>query len=171
MKKYLFLLIIALFAMGVHAQDTMLTKEETINYLNKKLQEVDGRITIEPTKTHQFSYLSIRARGSDLELKHIDTRVGGQACSVVQVFNPRDIFRLSVSELATKESPVRLLKIEFAKKLASSEIRCAGEHVLKDVDRVHMPFFDTLTGNRQRFEKALMHLRDLARAEDDPFGN
>ena len=172
MKKYLFLLIIALFAMAASAQDAMLTKEETVNYLHKKLQEIDGRDMVkwwEPGLM-RLSAVSLRMKGDELELKYTRTFPDGLKHYYTYLFNPGHISKFDEPNKIKGESAVRDFIIVFPTKSGRWSC-CDPNSKFEDAGSAHFPYFAALPGNRQKMEKALLHLRDLARAEDDPFGN
>ena len=71
MKKYLFLCLIALFTTSAMAQDAMPTKEETVNYLNKKSQAIlDHSYTTAWWGRVQYSKISVSLKGDKIELKY-----------------------------------------------------------------------------------------------------
>ena len=169
MKTILLIFAVLLSAGAAFPQKEMLTKEETVNYLNKKLQEVDGRDMIRPDYTFRYSDVSFRIKGDYLELKYTETVQGRPPCYNTYVFNPGHVSGIVPIHEKTKESPVRGLRLTFPTKTARSSI-CPAT-VLSDVDKVYFPYFAALPDNRQRIEKAILHLRDLAKAEEEPFGN
>jgi hypothetical protein len=169
MKKYLFLFLIALFTASVTAQDAMLTKEETVNYINKKLQELEGRDMSWANGSVRFSDLSFRLKKDDVELKFTETSTSGPRYTTY-VFNPGHISSFDTIHGPQTGSAVRAFSVKFPTKTG----RWAQGSLyapFRDVDYVQMPYFDAIPGNRKRLEKALLHLRDLYRAEDEPFGN
>jgi hypothetical protein len=158
----------AILSVSTFAQKEMLTKEETVNYLNKKLQEVDGRELKRSYGTFRYSDLFFRMKGDDLELKYTENLLGGKPCYSTFVFNPAHISKLVPIHDKIAESAVKGIRIDFLAKTARSSI-CVT--ILSDTNQVFYPYFSALPENRVRIERALLHLRDLAKAEEEPFGN
>jgi hypothetical protein len=173
MKTRLLLMaaIIAVLGFSASAQKEMLTKEETVNYLSKKLQEIDGRNLItKGGQTRKYSSLSLRIIGDNLELKHTETYGTVTVDYTTYVFNPAHISSIVILGGYQDGSPVRRLRIMFPSKTARHAC-CGYTTSLSDTDKVDFPYFASLADNRSRIEKALLHLRDLAKAEEEPFGN
>ena len=172
MKQYLFLLIAVLFATAGlgSAQDTMLTKEETVNYVNKKLQELEGRDMSWDNGFVRYSALSFKIKGDNVELKYTQSSSSGDPRYTTYLFNPAHISAFDTIHGPRTGSAVRTFSVKFPTK-TSRWAQGPSYAPFTDVDSVQMPYFDALPGNRKRIEKALMHLRDLYKAEDDPFGN
>jgi len=166
--KILLFLVVAGLSVSAIAQKEMLTKEETVNYLNKKLQEVDGRELKRSGGTFRYSELSIQIKGDYVELRYTEKFAGGSPCYNTYVFNPAHISKLIPIHDKIAESAVKGIRIDFLAKTARSSICVA---VLSDANQVFSPYFSALPENRLRIERALLHLRDLAKAEEEPFGN
>lgn len=172
MKTRLLLLavLIAVSCVSAAAQKEMLTKEETVNYLNKKLQEVDGRDLLRSDNLpYRYSDVSFKISGDNVVLKYNGTLQGRTWCTSTCIFNPGHIARLAVYD-SSAESPVKVIQIQFPAKTGRHS-SCLSGAGLVDVDHAALPFFGTMPDNFSRIEKALLHLRDLAKAEEDPFGN
>jgi hypothetical protein len=188
MKKYLFLCLIALFTTSAMAQDTMLTKEETVNYLQKKLREVDGRYkTVTGVKFFYREPSIMLLTDGTVELVYTATSsefcLSGYSVKYSYRFDPGEIVKVGIYSSAKTDDPVRHLYFEFkAKTVRAREDhwkgpRCQSGLGFKygtngqwgDLTEVEFPFFATSPENRGRITRAILHLRDLAKAEEDPF--
>lgn len=164
---------IAVLCVSAPAQKEMLTKEETINYLNKKLQEIDGRDLLQPDKTpYRYSNVHFRiVKDKDtVELRVTGTYHGAHAgCEMVWIFNPGHISGIVPQSGATESSPVKHLLIQFP----SKTVRYSSCQVpaWTDYDYASFLYFAAVPENALKIKRALLHLRDLYKAEDDPFGN
>lgn len=186
MKRCLlvFLAVVFLFVPAASAQDAMLTKEETVNYLNKKLQETDGRPAYikQNGKTYNRIHLglSFKLVGEKVEFRgkskseHLDADTTiNNTCS----FNPAYIKDVRVGNVdgypPVKGSPVLVAVITLSGNLARCRMTDYRGRLIDEGDYgvVRLPFLDAAPGNRTRMEKAIRHLSDLAKAEEDPFGN
>ena len=172
MKKITFALVASalLFAASCFAQDTMLTKEETVNYVNKKLQELEGRDMSFANGYTRYSGLSFKIKGDNVELKYTESSGSGNPRYTTYLFSPAHISAFGTIHGPETGSAVRAFSVKFPTK-TGRWAQGAAYAPFRDVDWVQMPYFDAIPGNRKRIEKALMHLRDLYSAEDDPFGN
>lgn len=168
MKKILLILMVLVFAVSALAQKEMLTKEETVNYLNKKLQEVDGRSMSWPNAFSRYSNLSFRIKGDNVELKYVETFQNGTTRQTNYEFNPGHISKFETIHGPQSGSAVRSFRVKFISKTGRFSDTSTA---LKDVDYADFPYFAALTDARVRMQKALLHLRDLAKAEEEPFGN
>lgn len=165
MKTYVFFF---LFSLGfiAHAQPT-LTKDETINYVNKKMKEAvdhvysnnNGRIgkvsaiyTVSITKT---------PKGINIVFTFDDPFY-----TASYEFNPAHIKDVFAYENSTS-SAVNELQISLIGATCAAKIR-SGNQSLAYANMLYLKADPT---NLQKIKKALMHLRDLYKAEDDPFAN
>lgn len=162
----------------------MLTKEETVNYLNKKLQEADGRYAYIKGRSRVtnlvYRRLSLRLVDAKLEFRrttryeHLDANTSvNSTCT----FDPAHIKDVTIGNEfgfpPVEGSPVLVAMITLSGNLARCRDDQPGQKMSLEGDYgvVRLPFLDAAPGNRTRMEKAIKHLRDLAKAEDDPFGN
>ena len=181
MKSKLFLLLVlhALFILPFAAQDAMPTKEETVNYINKKMQEVVGLERDDmcsPRCARKFTSFSFVLKGDKIEFetRFDETPSGSSRTSkerVIAVFNPAHmisgdaaVFTCSAGKSICLKFPDRLVK-----RIHYSDFANYGPGT--DDDTVHIPLDLRIPELKNRVTKALKHLRDLAKAEDDPFGN
>ena len=142
--------------------------------MNKKLQEADGRDLLHSGNFgYRYSALSFKISGDDVVLKYTGTYLNrADGCIQTYIFNPAHISKIAVYATPT-QSPVKIIQIRFPSKTSrhSSCLTGALQSDFIDVDHAAFPYFATAQDNFSRIEKALLHLRDLAKAEDDPFGN
>jgi hypothetical protein len=176
------LLAIALYLLcpfAVRAQDAMLTKEETINYLHKKVQEADNGYKFYQTQGKQ-TYKTPRLIKFLGKLEMSYTVVAGNqvATHVTCAFDPAHAKSIDIYN-GTKDDTVNIAQVFFHGKVVKCDQYSKdrfGVLVLNSsrtymTDFMPIPFLDAVPGNRARVEKAIKHLIDLAKAEDDPFGN
>jgi hypothetical protein len=176
MKSYTFLLLLLLF-LGYSesaAQDAMPTKEETVNYLHKKMSEVVGRVKVwenEAISPMTYRNASIALKDSNIEITVTASfflrsprteNVVTQKC----VFNPGYISRVDI-EKPKKDEGIGFVYVRFDKKLVTWTFD--DDRKQQDSDVASFPYYATIPGNDERIKKALLHLRDLAKAEEDPF--
>jgi hypothetical protein len=186
-----FLIVAFLFATPSSAQDAMLTKEETVNYLNKKAQEVDGRDKTFWDGREVYKNISLKLVKSLVELSWETERVHKNGCEkgfrkVKYIFDPAhlllDAGNRPTAIYSSKEDIVYEFEFKFRPKTVrrydyATSLDCrgyrgsSGYDRFTDVSHVSIPFFAATPENRTKMERAMSHLRDLAKAEDDPFGN
>lgn len=177
-KRTIFLLfsLIALSLSSV-AQDAMLTKEETVNYLRKKISEVEGRTRVFEydgrSYSHTYRNVAIELKGSNIEMTVtvsflLRSDPTEKYSTEKFVFNPAYISRLDI-EKPKREEGIGTVNVRFDKKLVTWTFSDGRKP--QDSAVAFFPYYATIPGNDERIKKALLHLRDLAKAEEDPFGN
>jgi len=149
------------------AQDAMPTKEETVNYINKKLQEVKDRGSAH--YDWRWTSISFKLAGNDIEFLAIDDK---GAYYTLHSFNPRDIvkteFRYKTGEdmaeivIFTVRGGVKRKYVDRYGYAVSGEKTSFGEMII-------FRYLATVPGNKEKIHKAFLHLRDLAKAEDELF--
>jgi hypothetical protein len=195
-KLILLLAFAVLSAASSFAQDAMPTKEETVNYLNKKSQEIVdhyhtyidgidwGRV--------QYSKISFSLKGDKVELKYEGkgSRIPNDCTLPLRSeivgsyqFNPAHLSRIVTIKAQKPNEPIQMLRLYFSAKTVRSSGYAAGsdgcggssysnqDRLVTSRDALEFPFFANDPTNLSKIQKALLHLRDLAKAEDDPFGN
>ena len=201
MKIPLFTCLMTLWSIASFAQEkAALTKEETVNYLNKKLKECIGHyrqtpVTGEDDRIFYYHNVSFTLSGSTLKLymkySNYKEGTGTKECDYFLIdwtveFNPIHITQIT-EKSNTKNSPVGGIDVKFISKIAVEESdyyqrnvnndngRCFGLALAKEthysVDTTDLGFLQADPSNFNKIKKALEHLRDLSKAEDDPFGN
>jgi hypothetical protein len=176
-----------LFAVSSCAQDAMPTKEETVNYINKRLQEmVDKEYEVSEKGTllfkSRYTSISFVLKGDNAELEYSSEsrsqRLGNTRVSKdTWVFNPTyisaDSGAVSVKTDSLVLSTGGYLTIKLEDKVVRRQSYSSYDgKVDKEVTNVvFVPFDPKIPDHGKRLIKALLHLRDLAKAEDDPFGN
>ncbi|EAZ94817.1 hypothetical protein FBBAL38_10272 [Flavobacteria bacterium BAL38] len=198
MKKKVLIYLFALCSLTSFAQDkASLTKEETVNYLKKKINEIDGHYRTPGGLTNRlyFKNTSFDLDNNLLQLKttrkNMLEEFGGNCGYFENVnitwFNPAHIKDIILVEPNLGE-PVGLVKITLIGKVGrdiqeayayqkqnSNTGNCYNweRSDLKEysVSEISIPFLATDPSNFNKMKKALEYLRDLYKAEDDPFGN
>src|SRR5690349_11918838 len=115
------LLVIALFllsCMATNAQDAMPTKEETVNYLNKKSQEILDHYHTNNWGRVQYSKISFSLKGDKVELKYEATASRDETDCKIPLrsgivgsyqFNPAHLSRILIVRAEKPNEPVRML--------------------------------------------------------------
>lgn len=201
---------------NIHAQD--LTKEETVNYINKKIKETNGHYLTQKW-SDEIGDLTLYYYSSDFYLKgdkifyqrHRGTHeekqngkkiiVGGKVydfypCRYVEItdlysFSPENIISIEkFNDTEYKNNPVGTLIITVSNNTAklvrtfgritweftegNYSGQCANfeeERSNYSYDQIYLSYLKGDETNFNKLKKALEYLRDLAKAEDDPFGN
>ena len=141
----------------------MPTKEETVNYIHKKLQETIGFDVYEGGTSTKFAQLWFRRSGANVEVGVVGT---GGSPSDTYLFNPRHIKDVTIGK-PRKGRSTAMIGINFHK----GTLREGPSLRVNALDTpfVNIPYLATLPGNAEKMAKAILHLRDLAKAEDELF--
>lgn len=217
MKCFKLFIFLMLYTVAMFAQDrAALTKEETVNYINKKLVEVIKSGAYENDKSQQWYCWKQESslRGSELRItlsvnndaekefgsfdqsfyyndngRRIEERY--YSCSYskfnIQIdFNPAYIKSIEIHPNNNETTGVGRILITLSSKTAkiSSEevypydrdgVRCKSIDKRPPVNSLssefEIYFLQADNTNFNKLKKAFEHLRDLVKAEDDPFGN
>jgi len=169
MKKYLFLCLIALFTTSAMAQDAMPTKEETVRFLDKKIKEGTGRVGGATFGDEKYRDLAVWMNGDELTITYSADRPGSRT-TWTNTFNPKYIEKVSVIGVRGKNA-LGLVLIQTAKPVVRSVFILNGKIEEKDTTGAGFRYFAADEANGEKVKKALLHLRDLVKAEDELFGN
>ncbi|MCT1523886.1 hypothetical protein [Sphingobacterium hotanense] len=206
---------IALFffcVMICQAQNATLTKEETINYLNKKANEVVGHyrtirdVSVAQNFTYYYTDNRVSLSGENLRFdqRRRNYKNDGYGdttypCDFViqeheTILNPAHIVAIEHEVNVISGEPIGTLKITLVNNVAQRninffaptkkvtnenhshygechEIREFPQHrVSESVKVVYLSYLQSDPSNFNKLKKALEYLRDLMKAEDDPFG-
>lgn len=174
MKRIVILLWACLMVLAVSAQKKeKVSKEETIEYLNQKAKEAIGheKISIAQAifvnkKTVTDAYLKRTASGVEL---YVNFHSPNASSYTYTAFNPKHIISITNTsrQKLTLESPVGVLEIKFIGRTALYN----NNGDTTTVDRTNFHFLQTDADNQKRIEKALLHLRDIFKTEDNTFGD
>lgn len=205
MTKLIFLLIICGSFYLAPAQD--LTKEETVNYINKKLNETAGRyLTIKDEKgvIEPVYYYSSVLELNDNKITY--TKNWGTErnkrnskmvapCGYKEV---KEVITFSLDKILNIElydpqenvnAPLGVIRITMSQNTMNLDGTIWGEAEVKVDDNYArdcifaplpvvgftkwtlLPYLKGDGSDGNKIKKALEYLRDLAKAEDDPFGN
>jgi hypothetical protein len=167
-KPFLLIILHLLFLYPVAAQDAMPTKEETVNYINRKLQEVKDRGSA--YYDDRWMSISFKLAGNQIEFLVIDR--DDRAAYNHHSFNPRDIvkteFRYKPGEdmaevvIFTVKGGVKIRPVDRYGNDSKDYKTYFGEAII-------FRYLATVPGNKEKIHKAFLHLRDLAKAEDELF--
>ena len=161
-------LLFAVCSNPAQAQDAMPTKEETVNYLKKKLMETDG---LRQTKDGPaLKGNPIKLNGGKVEFI-IPGLEGGHGW--MYSFDPAHIADVKIHPVRHWEMDA--IEVVFVSKIVIRQtVRPSGETDLASskelVNVFQFPFIRT-PGNGEKIRKAFLHLKDLAKAEHDIFSN
>lgn len=205
MKKILLLSVLTMGALASFSQEkATLTKEETINNLNKKIKEIDGHYRTDSKALYYYSQSVSKSSEQIIvtssyrnyaDNPRVNDYYKGNVypCdyfenSFSHTFNPGHI--KSISLKSNPNDPVAIIVITLIGKTASERFVNAGTTTninggnyggkcngwatpekSSSTSEIWFPFLQSDPTNFNKIKKALEYLRDLYKAEDDPFGN
>lgn len=178
-----FLIVCPILLLG--QEKALLTKGETFSYLNRVLQKVKGYKCINTgfgTMTNSITNISFNEESGEAVFSYtVDSyyaagpgdcsRGCGEGYSIINKFSPLYITNITLSKNYGKD-PVYYCFIQFTKGnlVKQTIIRKSNEKVVQTRDEAGLYFFMGDNTDFEKLKKALFHLRDLYKAEDDPFG-
>lgn len=196
MKKTLSTICVLVFLnVSLVAQEkASLTKDETVRYLEKKIKEIVGHYRT-PNNSNQTLYYTdpaVTFNDNLLRIKISRKNYVLDSRSSVYVelenytsFNPKDIKEIKFENRNDWE-PVGVLKIIFTSQVCKETMYAYGYTSQDDngkgydwgqtdkkevsTNEALIPFLAADNTNFTKIKKALEYLRDLCKAEDDPFG-
>jgi len=173
-KRATILAMSIFFSLGAFSQGEMLTKGETINYINRVVKRAVGYnavwIGCGPGKLAEISRASFEASGDDvvytMDSKAYDKdRCMASSKSYKYVFSP--VYIKTVTMKKVEGTSIAYAKISFTNK---GLVRFTDKGEKFWSEDVSMYFVLAEPKNFESLKKALFHLKDLASAEEDPFG-
>lgn len=172
MKKLYLIASLLLVSYCSVAQTPTLTKGETISYLDKKIKEAIGH-----------SYSNVNGYVGKVVEAHVKESAKGISImyyfdyknKYTYDFNPRLITGIADYSY-TAGSPLNEIQIKFGGTiciLSTVKPGTNGYNVSdsRSVSYANMIYLKADSTTLNKIIKALEHLRDLLKAEDDPFGN
>lgn len=204
--------LILISILSAFSQGATLTKEETINYLNKKANEVVGHyrtvrdVSVAQNFTYYYTENRVSLSGENLRFdqRRRNYKNDGYGdttypCDFViqeheTILNPAHIVAIDHEVNVISGEPIGTLKITLVNNVAQRninffaptkkvtnenhshygechEIREYPQHrVSESVKVVYLSYLQSDPSNFNKLKKALEYLRDLMKAEDDPFG-
>lgn len=179
--RHFFLIVILFSGKLSSAQDVTLTKGETANYLKKKLNEVNGEYTVKigaasslddkyvanpylyfNESTITFSYnLYFRPYSS--------TSIPALFCGYSYTFNPMYIDTIYAPSKGSGLMSI-WLKRDNGKYVCTCSKYYPQYNKNENTSLISWPVPVNDPDYSNKVRKALLHLRDLLKAEDDPFG-
>jgi hypothetical protein len=177
MKKIVALVSVILYTTAPFAQGkAMLTKDETINYINRTLQKAKG---------YKCLHVGcLKNEGSILDVSFItfgDDKVKYQytqdeakrpcyccwdSYTTSYTFSPTHIATIEL-DAKYNDPPIYYCNIKFIRK---GLVQTAWKDYKSTSDELKIYFLMAENGDFTKLKKAFEHLRDLCKAEDDPFG-
>jgi hypothetical protein len=199
-KQLLLGILSIFFLSSFAQEKTALTKEETINYLSKKASEVkNNKRTANDGNTRYMLEHTIRLSSENVVVyfkrsTHLESPRND--CSYyyqenLQTFNPAHI--LEITDEGRKSGEVLgAVKIKLISKTGNSKWEmvtrkgngypqasalycdcCQSKFqptFVEPTEYIYITYLSSDPSNFNKIKKALEHLRDLYKAEDDPFG-
>lgn len=210
MKKQLLICLLTLYTLSSFGQDkTALTKEETVNYLKKKLNE---GVALKDKDNYYIEDYTLTLTDCYINANYsYVTDLGGRPSGGGSYtykkyeynynFNPMQIMEIGIND-STSNANVGLAYIKLGAKTGKRVIETGKYEKKKNpyyqgspyqdangkwweeyyykyeevessivlVDVIYIPYLKSDPLNFNKIKKALEHLRDLCKAEDDPFG-
>lgn len=215
MKKQVLLTVLTIWSLTLFSQEkAALTKQETVNYLNKKIKEISGNYmngkqnslneyynsdqSVESSNDNfyiTYNYCNYKNRNGTTIKYYMNYESQFFDCDFFILdleykFNPAHIKDIKMSENSLEGSPVGYIIIQLIGKTVTRTDKrttpqrkadrpaslgyCWGfgtTNANTTVDYIKFPFLQSDPTNFNKIKKALEYLRDLCKAEDDPFGN
>lgn len=207
----IFLILISGPFLG-YSQSSALTKEETVNYINKKANEIIGHYRTIPMDNgtgsikYYYTVHDVRLNGDNLTITQERRNTANGALEGryypktyheqkhVNVFNPAHIISIEKFTNFTPGEPIGTLKITLKGNTGQQSIYFYGptelvtnqnhqywdygynlkeypaHRVTSSSNVMYLSYLQSDEGNLNKIKKALEYLRDLLKAEDDPFG-
>jgi hypothetical protein len=176
-KTILLSISVMVLTLSATAQDAMPTKGETVNYVNKRLQELIGKEYEYGSSKRIFTELSFTLKGDDVVFSGVWSPTDRTyIIKFSHVFNPAYISNTVLFDGEKPGMPTGEIHILFGSKV----VRTTSEQIVdgmrvkptrEEGRAIQITFDPRIPEMGKRMEKALKHLRDLAKAEDDPFAN
>lgn len=163
-----------LFQLG-NSQDALLTKDETINYINRVLKRSVGHnaawLGCEESKRGEIVTSSFTKEGENV-VYHMESKAyddgwcRSNAQSYKYYFNPAHIKEI-------KLVPIKGLSVAYVEitLIKSDLLRFYSNGQKSNRNKITMYLLVPDNKTFETFKKALNHLKDLVNAEEDPFGN
>lgn len=167
MKKMFVLLLLVSAVVTTFAQDPTLTKAETISYLNNKIKAVIGQK--EPScSSCSDKLLNAYIKEADglIEIYYSQEMGSGRSWSCTYRFNPKYIDGIT---LMGSNATVRSINI-FIPNNSGMKTTSDYSSFWKDKNMSFL-FLDNDPDNFKKIKKAFLYLKDLYKAEADPFGD
>ena len=189
MKKTIFTLLLSLLLQVSFSQGTTLTKGETIAYLQKKLdettqfkkcdfQKLDILNGEELAKIQTFSNLAISINDNKVTLQYTYRELWKWSKNGIKYekdqgetqesisFNPSAIKKITQYSIRVPESDIDIVYITLA-----YECPQKLNGITDQSDLFGFPYYNADPQNGVRIKNAFLHLKDLLKAEGDPFDN
>lgn len=195
MKKTLLFCLLVLLNLSLNAQDkATLTKEETVSYINKKVKECEGHYRTPDAsafsngvaKKMYYRDMSFELSGEKIIVSMMSSNKSANDNStdyferyVTQSFNPSQIVSFTDGTTNANEPlGIILIKLKSNSSVSKQYVKYHNGRSFYYHDptqtwsssEVGFVFLNADPDNYKKIKKALEYLRDLYKAEDDPFG-
>jgi hypothetical protein len=180
MKKKLLLGVLLICSIASFAQDkASLTKEETVRYLDKKFKEIissrDGKVytdascSLEGSKLKIFIELKFVYKGEDASIARSTITIDPSKIERIQ--NGTEGTEINMLIINVTSNTSKLVLFETASDPQPSNFNYWNKKTTTTVpSKIEIPYLKYDGTNFDKIKKALEHLKDLCKAEDDPFG-
>ena len=172
MKKTIFTLLLSLLLQVSFSQGTTLTKGETVEYISNKLQEVNDTKFYSSRESSYFHYSRQNISLDGKKIRYTNKCVVQPSASQLkqtpsyysgyEVFTPENI--ASIELVRTDENGMSEMLIRFDGKVVTDDVGYISSYT-------YFYFNNNVPQNFNRIKNALFHLKDLLKAEGDPFDN
>ncbi len=175
MKKQILVFVLTICSLVAYCQDkATLTKEETINYLRKKCQEVVGfsRVINKYGESNKVTKADISIDDCTITYTSYtkDVALDIQTSYPIKYsFNAKDISNIYVSKELYGGGSAGIIEIYLTNQTGLRTVIGQGGPVA--TMRIEINFLAADVTNFDKIRKALEHIKALCKAEDDPFGN
>lgn len=174
MRKSLFTLLLACTTFFSFSQSATLTKGETIAYLNKKINEAVGhKLSNNNGFIGDIYNAEVKVDTKGITIRYCWINTSGLYYWSSYVFNPSHIQDI-LPYANTSESAINELKISLVGKTCVFTSGTGYYSPTTQSGSVAYANFLQLRAdpeNLNKIKKALLYLKSLLKAEDDPFGS
>lgn len=190
MKNQLILFVLTIWSLNLYPQEkASLTKDETVNYIKKKIVDINDYYT-DTSNSNSTTYKDIRFTLNESKVYisyEIALKAYGWCNGYSLIYTYSYVFDASqITEIeeikSSGNNSVSFLKLSFANKIVNYDYSQKGcnfdnnriqveNSTSENINTATIPFVSADPSTFNKLKKAIEYLRDLLKAEDDPFGN
>ncbi|WP_462219141.1 hypothetical protein [Ferruginibacter sp.] len=218
MKSKLLMCFFTIWSLTSFSQDkASLTKEETVNYLNKKINEIKDYSSVINSKSYYHRSSEVKSSKDNLKISYDQSNYKQRPEGTLVTINDRNKYKIPmriypcdyfIENITQEFNPAYIVSVEIgnndqnAGTVGFMQITLKSKTVKYLIERnktsytvsggnndgecgdfqkvysntnfytiVYFPYLKADDTNFNKIKKALEYLRDLYKAEDDPFGN
>ncbi|NCT94120.1 MAG: hypothetical protein GXC72_06835 [Chitinophagaceae bacterium] len=170
-----FFLVFAATSIRLQAQNAMLTKEETINYLNKKtLESIGHKYSSDKGYIGEVTKAEVVKDDKGVKIRFVLKFSSGTSGWFSFAFNPMHIKAVrpytNASSSSINEASIDMIGNTCLYSYGSGEYYGYSITETKSTNYANFMYLRADAENIEKIKKALTHLQTLLKAEDDPFG-